>query len=51
MRGLAMAEALGIIEGKDEEQRNEVETLEKGIRHYNRDIVAEFSDENKRPNP
>jgi hypothetical protein len=46
IRALTIGETLGAMEGRDEEQRNEVERLEKSFSLYTK-IISEFSDEKK----
>lgn len=48
MKSIGLAEALTILEGEGEEQRNQIEEMEKPFPNYT-NIVAEFSDENKTP--
>jgi hypothetical protein len=47
MRALAMSEALGIMEGGDDIHREGIQESIETLAHYNADIVAEVSDENK----
>jgi len=47
LRALAMAEALGIMEGGDDMNRNGVEEAMEEFPHYKANIVAEVSDKNK----